>query len=760
MEKNEIDSKQNLKKEENEEILSIPPESKTTEENQINEKIICDFIMKEKLGEGTFGKVRLGINNQTEEEVAIKILDKKKIIREKDKIRLDKEIKILKSLRHPNIVHLYADIQTKTNIYLIMEYIKGIELLHYISSNSNLNEEEACFYFRQIISAIEYLHKLKIAHRDIKPENMIIENSTKTIKLVDFGLSSYYNTKSELLQSACGSPSYAPPEMLYGKKYSASPVDIWSCGIVLYAMICGYLPFDDLDHDILFKKIKEGIFKIPEKVSENAKDLIKNILVTNPKKRYTIEQIKKHKWFKLCLNNENYRNKKSLYEGLLLNKYVVPLDEGIIKQMNNQYKIEKEKIRICLLKNEHNDITTIYDLILLKKSKSENESVADLKGNLFKKYLEDNTNLLSNYDNDINKVIEERKNNKEDNDINDKEDEQKENIINDQDNKDNNNNENDLNNEQNEQTYNINNNLNLEKDNNQNNINIGDNDEKINIDNKDNYKILKSKEKSNEKIQKVNKIKVIKIDTPEKVKKSIKLTKNTESHKNKNFSTSKRTINTKLSKNLFNEIKENIQRNKSQSKDIIKKVSKKKNIKIINTNKIKEKNNIKVKGISNNNKKEVIEKHQVHNNTSANNNARINSINNEIKENNENKNIQKEKKFKTYKPNPVKYDEMKNKINTYTNKEDRKNKTIIVKNKNMNKVRHNQSADKRRNFKTLQNSVVKRHENINKDTSPNSIHKIKNGNNNKKIKSLLLSGTCLSSRKNNKNKNMGNVIKH
>ena len=275
--------------EEAEELLSIPSNSLNNEENEKNGNIICDFIIKEKLGEGTFGKVRLGINRQTEETVAIKILDKKRIIKEKDKIRIEKEIKILKSLRHPNIVYLYSDIQTKSNIYLIMEYIKGIELLNYISSNSKLSEEEACFYFRQIISAIEYLHKLKIAHRDIKPENMIIENDTKNIKLVDFGLSSYYNTKNEMLSSACGSPSYAPPEMLYGKKYNAAPVDIWSCGIVLYAMICGYLPFDDIDHDILYKKIKEGKYKIPQHVSPNAKDLIKNILVVNPKKRYTIE---------------------------------------------------------------------------------------------------------------------------------------------------------------------------------------------------------------------------------------------------------------------------------------------------------------------------------------------------------------------------------------------------------------------------------------------------------------------------------------
>ena len=417
-----MNSNTQINKEENDEILIIPSSSENLEEK---DKILCDFIIKEKLGEGTFGKVKLGINRQTNETVAIKILDKKRIVKERDKKRLEREINILKSLRHPNIVFLYCDIQTNSYIYLIMEYIKGTELLHYISANSKLTEEEACFYFRQIISSIEYLHKLKISHRDIKPENMIIENSTKIIKLVDFGLSNYYNNKNEVLSSACGSPSYAAPEMLSGKKYSAAPVDVWSCGIVLYAMICGYLPFEDFDNNILFKKIKEGKFKIPTHVSENAKDLIKNILIVNPKKRYTIEQIKRHKWFRLCLDNEEYRNKKSLYEGLLLQNYIIPLDENIISKMNQEYDIDKENIRMCLLRNNHNDITTIYYLILLKNSKLGIDSVADLKGNEFEKYLKNKNNLLVNYDNDINRVIEEINKNKELEEIKNKE------IIND-----------------------------------------------------------------------------------------------------------------------------------------------------------------------------------------------------------------------------------------------------------------------------------------------------------------------------------------
>ena len=560
--------------------------------------------------------------------MAIKILDKKKIIKEKDKIRIDKELKILKSLRHPNIVHLYSDIQTASYIYIIMEYIKGIELLHYISSNKKLSEEEACFYFRQIISAIEYLHKLKIAHRDIKPENMIIENETKTIKLVDFGLSSYYNTKSEMLSSACGSPSYAAPEMLYGKKYSASPVDIWSCGIVLYAMICGYLPFEDLDFDILYKKIKEGKFKIPLHVSPNAKDLIKNLLITNPKKRYTIEQIKKHKWFKLCLNNEEYRKKKSLYEGLLLNQYIIPLDENIISIINNKYQIDKKEIIECLLRNEHNDITTIYDLILLKNSKAGKESIADLKGNLFQKYLEKSNNLLINYNNDINKVIEEKIHLKDNNNIN------KEEKFN----------------EKNEEI-----NINLESNFNMENNNIIENNKSIEQDNNNiEYVHVNEKEISNEEkketseskqqtpySQKATVMNKNKYQAEEKLKQKNKLKIN-NIKENRNHSATKRPYNLKIIKKKY-EIKEKIQINKLKSKENIKTVSNDKNIKLLNIIPTKEKKIIKIKEV-----KPVSSKHLI---SAKEKNKNKIYKNDDI----ESKIINRDKKHKTYRQNPLQH---------------------------------------------------------------------------------------------------------
>ena len=401
----EIELKENNYQEEDEEILSIPPEEDINDTEQ-KKQIICDFIIKQVIGEGTFATVRLAINKQTGEEVAIKIMEKSRIVQKEDKIRIDREIKVLKNLRHPNIVHLYSVIETEEKIYLIMEYAKGKELFDYIVTKKKLSENESCLFFQKIISGIEYLHKIKYVHRDIKPENLLINEETKELKIVDFGLSNIYkNPNKDLLSSACGSPSYAAPEMLNDEKYRAPPVDIWSSGIVLYAMICGYLPFDDDNNDILYDKICKGKFEIPNHVSDKAKDLLNKILVIDPKKRLTINQIKKHPWFSLY----NNKGKLMISDGLILSKYVIPIDEEIVSSMNKEFNINKEKIRISILSNKHDDISTLYYLLLNKKINDKKKSVADIKSDLFRKYCENKYNLFENYDKDLNKVIEDRK---------------------------------------------------------------------------------------------------------------------------------------------------------------------------------------------------------------------------------------------------------------------------------------------------------------------------------------------------------------
>ena len=405
-ENTELNSDIKNKKDFDQEILSIPPENSN---NHQNGKTLCDFIIKEKIGEGTFSTVKVAINLQTNEKVAIKIMQKSKIILDEDKTRLEREIQVLKILRHPNLVHLYSVIEKDDKIYLVMEYNNGIELFDYIVKKKKLQEKEAFIFYQQIISGIEYLHKVKYIHRDIKPENILIKPDTKKLIIVDFGLSNKFNNpKKNLFKSACGSPSYAAPEMLNGEKYRGPPVDIWSSGVVLYAMLCGYLPFEDENNnnDELYDKICKGKFDIPNHVSEKAKDLINKILVTDPDKRLTISQIKKHPWFNLYNND----NKNKISEGLDLSKYIIPIDEEIVKIISKKFNINEEEIRIAILSNKHNDVSTLYYLFLNKKINNNEKSVADYKSDLFKKYCQNDNNLLKNYNQDLNEVITQRKN--------------------------------------------------------------------------------------------------------------------------------------------------------------------------------------------------------------------------------------------------------------------------------------------------------------------------------------------------------------
>ena len=369
-----------------------------------HDQVICDFILKETLGKGTFGVVKLAVNGQTGEKVAIKIINETKLPKE-EKLNFLREIEILQNLKHPNIIRLYSHINKEKQLYLITEYIKGIELFQYISLKKKIPESEACLYFQQIISSLEYLHKMGIVHRDIKPENILVDHHLKEIKIIDFGLSNKYTKNSNLLSTRCGSPLYAAPEVLQGRGYKPAPVDIWSCGVVLYFMLCGKLPFQGDSDEDLYKKIIDAKIKNIDGVSKEANDLVKNILNPNARKRITITKIKKHPWFNLFNNNFIHYN----YYGLLTNKYVMPIDEEIVSEIKNRFNISEEEIRTSILGNKLNDISTIYYLIVIQKSKENNISISDFKSDIFINYIKDKTNLLRNYSNDINKVIKLRK---------------------------------------------------------------------------------------------------------------------------------------------------------------------------------------------------------------------------------------------------------------------------------------------------------------------------------------------------------------
>jgi|TARA_B110000285_G_scaffold183275_1_gene207374 5'-AMP-activated protein kinase, catalytic alpha subunit len=193
-------------------------------------------------------------------------------------------------------------IENNDYLYLIMEYCSGGELFQHIVKNRRLKEEEAAKMYQQIISGIEYIHKLGIVHRDLKPENLLLDHNN-CIKIVDFGLSNLYK-QGERLKTACGSPCYAAPEMIKGERYLGLGADIWSSGVILYAMVCGYLPFEDQNTKKLYQKILKADYKLPSFLSEEAKDLINSILNPDPTQRFTIKDIRNHPWYNQVVPDE------------------------------------------------------------------------------------------------------------------------------------------------------------------------------------------------------------------------------------------------------------------------------------------------------------------------------------------------------------------------------------------------------------------------------------------------------------------------
>ncbi|SCO94030.1 serine/threonine protein kinase KIN, putative [Plasmodium malariae] len=340
-----------------------------------NSKEVGNYIITRRIGKGTFGKVCLGIHMHTYEMVAIKILNKNKLLNLISYDKIMKEIEIHRKIDHNHICKFYEVHENKNNLYMILEYLPKGDLLTYIYEKKKINEDSARTIFYQLISAIDYLHKNNIVHRDLKPENILLDYN-ENVKLIDFGLSTIYR-KNSLLTTSCGSPYYTSPEILLGNKYHAELTDVWSLGVIIFLLLNRKLPFNHNDIHKLFQTIIKGILHFELHVSVDAKHLIQNMLNVNFKKRYTLHNIKSHIWY----TNHNMKKIKNIMYNSekgcnLMNcntcLYKIIIEKGtyynhlIITKICKIYRLNHNTV-FNEIKNEHmNFIKTAYHLFLNK----------------------------------------------------------------------------------------------------------------------------------------------------------------------------------------------------------------------------------------------------------------------------------------------------------------------------------------------------------------------------------------------------------
>lgn len=334
---------------------------------------IGNYRLSKTLGVGSFGKVKLAEHEPTGKKVAVKILNRHKIRAQQMEEKLKREIKILKMCHHPHIIRLYEVIETSTDVYVVTEYSSGGELFDYIVERGRLAEIEARRFFQQIISGVEYCHKHMIAHRDLKPENLLLDEHSN-VKIADFGLSNCMRD-GWFLKTSCGSPNYAAPEVISGKLYAGPEVDIWSCGVIVYALLCGTLPFDDESIPYLFRKIKGGIYILPSYLSDTSKDLISKMLVTDPLKRINIDEIRRHPWFLQQLP-------RYLAMPIRVGAHLEHVDEDVLNQVLRRTQLPRDKIVRALRKGRRNHYTVAYHL--LKDSQDELDTSLEDGGSAMK----------------------------------------------------------------------------------------------------------------------------------------------------------------------------------------------------------------------------------------------------------------------------------------------------------------------------------------------------------------------------------------
>eukprot|EP00090_Calanus_glacialis_P028629 TRINITY_DN4595_c0_g1_i2.p1 TRINITY_DN4595_c0_g1~~TRINITY_DN4595_c0_g1_i2.p1 ORF type:complete len:786 (-),score=157.36 TRINITY_DN4595_c0_g1_i2:658-3015(-) len=280
------------------------PSSRVSGRRTGEEPHIGKYRLLKTIGKGNFAKVKLAKHIPTGKEVAIKIIDKTQL-NPGSLQKLFREVRIMKTLDHPNIVKLFQVIETEKTLYLVMEYASGGEVFDYLVLHGRMKEKEARAKFRQIVSAVQYCHQKKIIHRDLKAENLLLD-SEMNIKIADFGFSNEF-VPGNKLDTFCGSPPYAAPELFQGKKYDGPEVDVWSLGVILYTLVSGSLPFDGSTLRELRERVLRGKYRIPFYMSTDCENLLKKFLVLNPTRRASLEVIMKDKWMNMGYEDDDLK---------------------------------------------------------------------------------------------------------------------------------------------------------------------------------------------------------------------------------------------------------------------------------------------------------------------------------------------------------------------------------------------------------------------------------------------------------------------
>ncbi|XP_029611110.1 MAP/microtubule affinity-regulating kinase 3 isoform X5 [Salmo trutta] len=337
---------------------------------------IGNYRLLKTIGKGNFAKVKLARHILTGREVAIKIIDKTQL-NPTSLQKLFREVRIMKILNHPNIVKLFEVIETEKTLYLVMEYASGGEVFDYLVAHGRMKEKEARAKFRQIVSAVQYCHQKNIVHRDLKAENLLLD-ADMNIKIADFGFSNEFTMGSKL-DTFCGSPPYAAPELFQGKKYDGPEVDVWSLGVILYTLVSGSLPFDGQNLKELRERVLRGKYRIPFYMSTDCENLLKRFLVLNPSKRGTLEvredvqnQIMKDRWINAGLEENE------------LKPFMEP-EQDITDQKRIDIMVEmgytQEEVTESLTRMKYDEITATY-LLLGRKSTELEASDSSSSSNL------------------------------------------------------------------------------------------------------------------------------------------------------------------------------------------------------------------------------------------------------------------------------------------------------------------------------------------------------------------------------------------